>query len=551
MKGQKIQKIVTRSGCNGKLPDGQACSHVDCTHVCNILCMDNCGHGRPAPGTGPLVLIKRARALVNVINTGTHRAQLQRIAGHFSFKYVAPQLDGETRVSGVAVMFRSLLVLRLLLHEYAIAKPELLRTAMLTDVEWAQLAELLAIVEKVEDFNTMVQTANTCIGPMGLMLRVWLAKQVRGKFCVVQWRRPVKAGVGLRRLPSREVAMENLEFPESRHTARRLLFQVRKYLGADSVTDADLLAMVFGPHTKGFLWRSDWCADASWLFGDMKAMRRRAKRLMREEITALHTTLHPPGDEELSASSRRSSTSQDIVDSSDDEGSDGNTAALGPLFDLGDALRRLERFRKHDFSSVVAEALEAAGVPGDVNDVKALIRLPVAGIICTQKFMKAWPLCSLRAQTWAPYGVASSFQESLFSRAKMVLAYQRLRMGDVIFEMTTCLAATTVFQRGKRRQEKAMLKAKARAAEELKTPSPSASASMSATALKVVRPAEASLAELTQRLARRGATRRSLRGGSNAEASGLHTPRRSASMQSAPRKTSPLKSRDKKIWPTF
>ena len=104
---------------------------------------------------------------------------LQRIAGDFSFKYVAPQLDGETRVSGVAVMFRSLLVLRLLLHEYAIAKPELLRTVMLTDVEWAQLAELLAIVEKVEDFNTMVQTANTGIGPMGLMLRVWLAKQVR------------------------------------------------------------------------------------------------------------------------------------------------------------------------------------------------------------------------------------------------------------------------------------------------------------------------------------------------------------------------------------
>ena len=103
------------------------------------------------------MLIKRARALVNVINTGTHRAQLQRIAGHFSFKYVAPQLDGETRVPGVAVMFRSLLVLRLLLHEYAIAKPELLRTVMLTDVEWAQLAELLAIVEKVEDFNTMVQ----------------------------------------------------------------------------------------------------------------------------------------------------------------------------------------------------------------------------------------------------------------------------------------------------------------------------------------------------------------------------------------------------------
>ena len=101
--------------------------------------------------------MKRCRALVNVINKGHHRAALQEIAQKFNWKYVAPVLDGETRVSGICFMFRALLVLRLLLIDYNERKPGLLTDVLLTDEEWHRLAELLAIVEVVEDDGQCAQ----------------------------------------------------------------------------------------------------------------------------------------------------------------------------------------------------------------------------------------------------------------------------------------------------------------------------------------------------------------------------------------------------------
>ena len=97
--------------------------------------------------------------------------------------------------------------------------------------------------------------------------------------------------------------------------------------------------------------------------------------------------------------------------------------------------------------------------------------------------------------------MTSSFQESLFSKGKLVLALQRVKMGDVTFEQTTCLHATMDFQREKREEEKANAMAKAKVAEQLRTPSPSARASCIATPGKLpLRPAEDSLAELKKRL---------------------------------------------------
>ena len=519
-KGKKIQRIVTACDCpcKGKLPDGQECSDPHCGHVCSILCVPDCPHGTPAPGTGPLVIIKKARALVNVINTGTHRAQLEKLAADYNFKYVAPQLDGETRVSGITIMFRSLLVLRLLLIAYL---PKFTATAtrgatqlidvMLTDSDWGQMAELLAIAEKVSAFNTVVQTSNTCIGPLGIVLRVWLSKAVRGTFLVVNWRLPVHAGTPIGRLPTREVRMEDLEHIESRHTVRRLRAQVRRYLGPDSVTDADLIAMAFSPRCKMFLWQSQWCKDASWLLGDMKKLRRRAKRLMEEEITTIDAKLNPSDGADALVKQRSPASyslqrkaSQDIVDSSDDEGGECSDEAPPPS-SLDKALRRMRRFRQYDFTPMIANAFEDAGIapPNDEDSfIKALLRLPAGNVICNKAFVEAWPLCSRVARARSAYSVASSVQEGQFSRGKLVLAYQRLLMGDKQFERTAILGSTMAFQHEKRQEEEDEVKAKA--AEEHRTPSPAARASSGATAIKVaVRPAKASLAELDKRLAAR------------------------------------------------
>ena len=420
-KGKKIQRIVTACDCpcKGKLPDGQECSDPHCGHVCSILCVPDCPHGTPAPGTGPLVIIKKARALVNVINTGTHRAQLEKLAADYNFKYVAPQLDGETRVSGITIMFRSLLVPRLLLIAYlpkftatATRGATQLRDVMLTDSDWGQMAELLAIAEKVSAFNTVVQTSNTCIGPLGIVLRVWLSKAVRGTFLVVNWRLPVHAGTPIGRLPTREVRMEDLEHIESRHTVRRLRAQVRRYLGPDSVTDADLIAMAFSPRCKMFLWQSQWCKDASWLLGDMKKLRRRAKRLMEEEIATIDAKLNPSDGADALVKQRSPASyslqrkaSQDIVDSSDDEGGECSDEAPPPS-SLDKALRRMRRFRQYDFTPMIANAFEDAGIapPNDEDSfIKALLRLPAGNVICNKAFVEAWPLCSRVARARSAY----------------------------------------------------------------------------------------------------------------------------------------------------
>ena len=229
------------------------------------------------------------------------------------FLYVAPTLDGDTRVSGICPMGRSLVVLRILLADLQTREPEAVGDAMLTDEEWQQSVELLAVAAKVEEFNTLVQNQNAFIGPMGLMLRVRLASCVHGTFSVINWRAVFKAGMSPRRLPSKDVKVDDFVFVESKHIVRRLQAQI--LLRLSHVTDDDLLSFVWCPRAKAFMWNSAWTAEAAKLFGDMKKLRRRAKQLMVKSVMELHKSRFPG----ISASLERQQANTPTTSSQEDK----------------------------------------------------------------------------------------------------------------------------------------------------------------------------------------------------------------------------------------
>ena len=156
--GEKRQLIVTPGGCNE-----EGCA-LYCMHVCDHRCVDTgCTHGAFKEGDGLVDVIQKLKAIVIHFHSAQNWNNLRTIMGQLGVNKKRPELDGETRVTGIRKMVKSVVTawtpLKLYFTMYAQYE-----SLDLTKEEWVTAAEMEALIAGIDAFDVKVQTDSCTLG---------------------------------------------------------------------------------------------------------------------------------------------------------------------------------------------------------------------------------------------------------------------------------------------------------------------------------------------------------------------------------------------------